>query len=319
MQAAIARAAKQLPPNLPSPPTYQKVNPADAPVIYLALSSPTLPLSTVDDYGENLLAQRISMVNGVAQVGVFGSQQYAVRIQVDPNKLAAYGLGIDTVEQAVEAGNVNQPLGTLYGRHQAFTVQASGQLKNAAAFRPMIVAYRNGNPVRLQELGNVTDSVQNNKIAGWYNNTRAIVLAVQRQPGANTVAGGGQHQKIAAAIPRGRFRRRSNMDVLFDRSQGIRKSVTDVEHTLMLTVFLVVMVIFIFLRKLSATLIPSLALPMSLIGTFAAMALLGYSLDNLSLDGADVVRRLRRGRRHRHARKHRAPHGNGRAADAGGV
>src|SRR5208283_2434430 len=138
-------------------------------------------------YAETLLAQRISMINGVAQVSVFGSQQYAVRIQVDPNKLAAYGLGIDQVEQAVEAGNVNQPLGTLYGRHQAFTVQASGQLKNAAAFRPMIVAYRKGNPVRLQELGNVTDSVQNNKIASWYNNTRAIVLAVQRQPGANTV------------------------------------------------------------------------------------------------------------------------------------
>ena len=154
----------------------------------LAMSSPTLPLSTVDNYAENMLAQHISMVNGVAQVSVFGSQQYAVRIQVDPNKLAAYGLGIDQVEQAVEAGNVNQPLGTLYGKHQAFTVQANGQLNNAAAFRPMIVAYRNGNPVRLQELGNVLDSVQNDKVASWYNNTRAIVLAVQRQPGANTVA-----------------------------------------------------------------------------------------------------------------------------------
>ncbi len=282
VQAAIARAAKQLPPNLPSPPTYQKVNPADQPVIYLALSSPTLPLWTVDDYGENLLAQQISMINGVAQVSVFGSQQYAVRIQVDPNKLAAYNLGIDQVEQAVEAGNVNQPLGTLYGRHQAFTVQASGQLKNAAAFRPMIVAYRNGNPVRLQELGNVTDSVQNNKIASWYNNTRAIVLAVQRQPGANTVQVVDNIRKLLPqfrkAIPAA-----VHMDVLFDRSQGIRQSVADVEHTLLLTVFLVVMVIFIFLRNLSATLIPSLALPMSLIGTFAVMALLGYSLDNLSL------------------------------------
>jgi HAE1 family hydrophobic/amphiphilic exporter-1 len=282
VQAAIARAAKQLPPNLPSPPTYQKVNPADQPVIYLALSSPTLPLWTVDDYGENLLAQQISMINGVAQVSVFGSQQYAVRIQVDPNKLAAYNLGIDQVEQAVEAGNVNQPLGTLYGRHQAFTVQASGQLKNAAAFRPMIVAYRNGNPVRLQELGNVTDSVQNNKIASWYNNTRAIVLAVQRQPGANTVQVVDNIRKLLPqfrkAIPAA-----VHMDILFDRSQGIRQSVADVEHTLLLTVFLVVMVIFIFLRNLSATLIPSLALPMSLIGTFAVMALLGYSLDNLSL------------------------------------
>jgi HAE1 family hydrophobic/amphiphilic exporter-1 len=282
VQAAIARAAKQLPPNLPSPPTYQKVNPADAPILYLALSSPTLPLSTVDDYGENLLAQRISMVNGVAQVSVFGSQQYAVRIQVDPNKLAAYNLGIDQVEQAVEQGNVNQPLGTLYGKHQAFTVQANGQLQKAADFRPMIVAYRNGNPVRLQELGTVTDSVQNNKVASWYNNTRAIVLAIQRQPGANTVQ---VVDNIKRLLPhfRNQIPAAVQMDILFDRSQSIRQSVSDVERTLLLTVFLVIMVIFIFLRNLSATIIPSLALPMSIIGTFAAMALLGYSLDNLSL------------------------------------
>ena len=282
VQAAITRAAKQLPPNLPSPPTYQKVNPADQPVVYLAMSSPTLPLSTVDDYAENMLAQRISMVNGVAQVSVFGSQQYAVRVQVDPNKLAAYGLGIDQVEQAVEAGNVNQPLGTLYGKHQAFTVQANGQLRTAADFRPMVVAYRNGNPVRLQELGNVTDSVQNNKVASWYNNTRAIVLAVQRQPGANTVAVVDQIKKLLPQF-RSQIPAAVHMEILFDRSQTIRKSVSDVEHTLLLTVFLVVRVIFIFLRNLSATIIPSLALPMSIIGTFAAMSLLGYSLDNLSL------------------------------------
>ncbi len=282
VQAAIARAARQLPPNMPTPPTYQKVNPADAPILYLAMSSPTLPLSKVDDYAETLLAQRISMIKGVAQVSVFGSQQYAVRVQVDPNKLAAYGLGIDQVEQAVEQGNVNQPLGTLYGKNQAFTVQANGQLENAADFRPMIVAYRNGNPVRLQELGRVIDSVQNDKVASWYNNTRAIVLAIQRQPGANTVE---VVDNIRRVLPR--FRERIpaavNLEVLFDRSQSIRQSVRDVEHTLLLTVFLVVMVIFIFLRNLSATIIPSLALPMSLIGTFAVMALLGYSLDNLSL------------------------------------
>ena len=153
VQAAITLASKQLPPNLPTPPTYRKVNPADAPILYLAMSSPTLPLSTVDNYAENLLAEQISMVNGVAQVSVYGSQQYAVRIQVDPNKLAAYGLGIDQVEQAVAAGNVDQPTGILYGKHQAFTVEANGQLEDAAAFRPMIVAYRNGNPVRLEELG----------------------------------------------------------------------------------------------------------------------------------------------------------------------
>jgi HAE1 family hydrophobic/amphiphilic exporter-1 len=282
VQAAIAKAAKQLPPNLPAPPTYSKVNPADQPVIYIAMSSPTLPLSTVDDYAENMLAEQISQINGVAQVSVFGSQQYAVRIQVDPNKLAACGLGIDQVEQAVEAGNVNQPLGTLYGKHQAFTVQANGQLNNAAAFRPMIVAYRNGSPVRLQQLGNVFDSVQNDKAAAWYNNTRAVVLAVQRQPGANTVEVVDNIQRLLPLF-RERIPASVSLDVLFDRSQSIRKSVSDVEHTLLLTVALVIMVIFIFLRNLSATIIPSLALPMSIIGTFAAMSLLGYSLDNLSL------------------------------------
>jgi len=282
VQAAITRAARLLPPNMPAPPTYYKVNPADAPILYVAMSSPTLPLSTVDDYAENMLAQRISMVNGVAQVSVYGSQQYAVCIQVDPNKLAAYGLGIDQVEQAVEQGNVNQPLGILYGKHQAFTIQASGQLNNAADFRPLIVAYHNGNPVRLQELGHVLDSVQNNKTAAWYNNTRGIVLAIQRQPGANTVAVVDNIRKLLPQF-RNQIPAAVNLDILFDRSQSIRASVADVERTLFLAVCLVIMVIFIFLRNLSATLIPSLALPMSIIGTFAAMALLSYSLDNLSL------------------------------------
>ena len=282
VQAAIARAARQLPPNMPTPPTYQKVNPADAPILYLALNSPTLPLSTVDDYAETLLAQRISMISGVAQVSVFGSQQYAVRVQVDPNKLAAYGIGIDEVESAVEQGNVDQPTGTLYGRHQAFTVQATGQLQKAADYRPLIVTYRNGNPVRLQELGRVIDSVQNDKVASWFNNTRAIVLAIQRQPGANTVA---VVDNITRFLPqfRGQIPAAVHIDVLFDRSQSIRDSVADVKHTLFIAVCLVILVIFLFLRNLSATLIPSLALPMSIIGTFAAMSLLGYSLDNLSL------------------------------------
>ena len=282
VQAAITKASRQLPPEMPTPPTYNKVNPADSPVLFLALSSATLPLSQVDDYAENLLAQRISMVNGVAQVGLFGPQQFAVRVQVDPNKLAAYNLGIDQVEQAVAAANVNQPLGTLYGTHQAFTIQANGQLKNAAAFRPLIVAYRNGNPVRLQEVANVIDSVQNNKVAAWFKGTRGIVLTVQRQPGVNTVAVVDeikkQLPKLRAAIPAA-----VNIDVLFDRSETIRKSVADVESTLMLTVALVVMVIFVFLRNISATVIPSLALPMSILGTFAVMQLAGYSLDNLSL------------------------------------
>ncbi|HTA95064.1 MAG TPA: efflux RND transporter permease subunit, partial [Verrucomicrobiae bacterium] len=217
VNAAIAKAAKQLPVNMPSPPTYQKVNPADSPIIFLAMSSPTLPISDVDNYAENLLAEQISQINGVAQVGVFGAAPYAVRIQVDPNKLAAYGLGIDQVEQAVEAGNVNQPLGTLYGKHQAFTVQATGQLNVAADFRPMIVAYRNGNPVRLQQLGNVLDSVQNDKSEAWYDSTPAVVLAVQRQPGANTVEVVDNIKKLLpqfrTAIPAS-----VNLDILIDRS-----------------------------------------------------------------------------------------------------
>jgi HAE1 family hydrophobic/amphiphilic exporter-1 len=282
VQSAISKASRQLPPNMPTPPTYQKVNPADSPIFFLAMSSPTLPMSDVDNYAENLLAEQISQVNGVAQVGVFGAQPYAVRIQVDPNKLAAYGLGIDQVEQAVQAGNVNQPLGTLYGKHQAFTVQATGQLNVAADFRPMIVAYRNGNPIRLAQLGNVLDSVQNDKSMAWYNSTRAVVLSIQRQPGANTVEVVDNIKKLLpqfrAAIPAS-----VNLEVLIDRSLTIRKSVSDVEHTLFIAVCLVIMVIFIFLRNLSATIIPSLALPMSIIGTFAAMALLNYSLDNLSL------------------------------------
>ena len=282
VQSAIAKAARLLPPQMPTPPTYQKVNPADSPVLFFAMFSPTLPLSTVDDYAENLVSQRISMINGVAQVNVYGSQQYAVRIQVDPDKLAAYQLGIDQVEAAVELGNVNQPLGTLYGKHQAFTIQASGQLKTADAWRPLVVAYRNGKPVRLQELGRVLDSVQNDKVAAWFNGERGVVLAVQRQPGANTVA---VVDAIKRQLPEFRLQIPAaiHMDILYDRSVGIRQSVGDVEHTLMLTVGLVVLVIFVFLRHLSATIIPSLALPMSIIGTFAVMAVLGYSLDNLSL------------------------------------
>ena len=282
VQSALAKAARQLPPNMPSPPTYHKVNPADFPVIFLAMSSDTLPLSDVDNYAENLMAQRISMVNGVAQVNVYGSQQYAVRIQVDPNKLAAYDLGIDQVVKAIQAGNVNQPLGILYGKHQAFTVQANGQLNNASQFRPLIVAYRNGHPVRLEQLGKVLDSVQNDKTAGWYNGSRSVVLAVQRQPGANTVEVVDDIKKLLPQF-RDEIPASVNLNVAIDRSYNIRQSVHDVEDTLFIAICLVVLVIFIFLRNLSATIIPSMALPMSLIGTFAVMALLNYSLDNLSL------------------------------------
>ena len=282
VQSAIAAALRRLPPGMPDPPTFRKVNPADQPILNLSLNSPTLPLSAVNEYAETLISQRISMINGVAQVNVMGAQKYAVRAQLDPNLLAARGIGIDEVADALGRHNVNKPTGTLWGPRQAFTVQATGQLLNAAAFRPVIVAYRNGRPVRLEELGQVIDSVENNKVASWFNDARSIVLMVQRQPGTNTVE---VVDRIKELLPS--FREQMppsvNLDILYDRSESIRESVNDVKFTLVLTVALVVMVIFLFLRNVSATAIPSLALPMSIIGTFAAMALAGYTLDNLSL------------------------------------
>jgi len=278
----ISKAATNLPQNMPTPPSYQKVNPADQPILYLALSSPTLRLSDVDEYAETLMAQRISMVSGVAQVQVYGSQKYAVHVQLDPRALAYRQLGIDEVEAAVEKGNVNLPTGTLYGQHQAFAVQANGQLMNAAAYRPLIVAYRNGSPVRIEQIGTAIDSVENDKLAAWYNTTRSIVLAIQRQPGTNTIE---VVNSIKALLPTFRKQMPASVDlnILYDRSDSIRDSVNDVKFTLLLTIGLVIMVIFLFLRNVSATIIPSLALPMSIVGTFAVMYLLGYSLDNLSL------------------------------------
>jgi HAE1 family hydrophobic/amphiphilic exporter-1 len=282
VQSAIAAAQPQLPHEMPSPPTFRKVNPAEQAIMYLGFSSQTLPLSEVDRFAETDLAQRISMVSGVAQVQVYGSKKYAVRIQLDPKLLASYGVGIDEVSQAVQDANVNLPTGTLYGAHRAYTVQASGQLTDASAYRPMIVAYRNGAPIRLGQLGQVLDSVQNDKVGGWVTGDPGVVLAIQRQPGTNTVEVVNDVRHVIE-----NFRRELpasvKLSILFDRSQSIRKSVNDVQFTLMLTVALVVMVIFLFLRNLSATAIPSAALPLSIVGTFAVMALLGYSLDNLSL------------------------------------
>ena len=282
VQAAIAKAGKQLPPDLPTPPTYQKVNPADQPILYLALYSDTLPLSTVNEYGDTLMAQRISMVNGVAQVMIYGEQKYAVRIQLDPKALASRGLGINEVAAAVKNQNVNLPTGTLYGTHQAFTVQATGQLTTAAAYRPLIVAYRQGQPVRLADLGRSLNSVANDKVASWYKNSRAIVLAIQRQPGTNTIEVVDSINQLLPIL-RDQIPAAVRIVTLYDRSATIRESVNDVQFTLLLALGLVVMVIFLFLRNLSATIIPSLALPMSIIGTFSVMYLLGYSLDNLSL------------------------------------
>ncbi|HQU33226.1 MAG: acriflavine resistance protein B [Acidobacteria bacterium 21-70-11] len=286
VQSAISVAQGQLPTGMPTPPSYQKVNPADQPILYLALTSPTLPMSQVDEYGETLMAQRISMVSGVAQVQVYGSQKYAVRVQMDPNKLAAKGIGLDQVAAAVASGNVNLPTGTLYGPHVAYTVQASGQLLNAAAYRPLVVMYANGEPVRLGALGHVIDSVENDKTAAWYidhdHDQRSVILAIRRQPGTNTVA---VAQAVKDLIPtfQSQLPASVTLHTLYDRSTSIRQSVSDVKFTLLLTLILVVLVIFLFLRNVSATVIPSMALPMSIVGTFAVMYLLNYSLDNLSL------------------------------------
>jgi len=282
VQAAISRASRQLPQNMPSPPSFRKVNPADQPVIYLALSSPTLPIYRVNEYADTFIAQRISMIDGVAQVQVFGSQKYAVRAQLDPKALASRHIGIDEVANALSQGNVNLPTGTLDGKRQSYTIQATGQLYSAAAYRPLVVAYRNGAPVRLQELGQVIDNVENDKVANWYNNTRAVVLAIQRQPGTNTIE---VVDSIKSLLPvfRAQIPASVELNVLYDRSVSIRASVADVKFTLILTICLVVLVIFLFLRNLSATLIPSLALPFSIIGTFAAMYALNFSIDNISL------------------------------------
>ena len=282
IQAAISKTLRDLPQDMPAPPSYQKVNPADSPVLYLALSSATRKLSEVDEYAETTIAQNISTIPGVAQVQVYGGQKYAVRVQLDPRAMATRKIGIDEVNQAIQSGNVNIPTGTLYGSHRAFTIQANGQLPSAEQFKNLIVAYRGGNPVRLEELGKITDSVENDKTATWYTGTRSIVLAVQRQPGTNTVEVvdrvKAQMEVLKKQIPPS-----IQVNTLFDRSVSIRESVNDVKFTLVLTVCLVVMVIFLFLRNISATVIPSLALPMSVVGTFSAIYLLGFSLDNFSL------------------------------------
>jgi HAE1 family hydrophobic/amphiphilic exporter-1 len=282
INAAISKTLRDLPQDMPAPPSYQKVNPADSPVLYIALSSPTLKLSEVDEYAETTIAQNISTVAGVAQVQVYGGQKYAVRVQLDPRAMATRKIGIDEVNNAIRNGNVNIPTGTLYGSHRAFTIQANGQLPDASEFKKLIVAYRGGSPVRLSELGSITDSVENDKTAGWFNGNRSIVLAVQRQPGTNTVevvdAVKKQLEVLKPQIPPA-----VSINVLFDRSIAVRESVNDVKFTLVLTIALVVMVIFIFLRNLSATIIPSMALPMSIVGTFSVMYLLGFSLDNFSL------------------------------------
>ena len=282
VQAAIARAQRRLPPEMPTPPSYQKVNPADQPVLYLAVTSPTLPLSTLNEYADTRMSQRISMLSGVAQVQVFGAQKYALRIQLDPRELASRGLGLDEVADAASRLNVNLPTGAMQGPQRMLTVQATGQLMDAEAWRPAVVAWRNGSPVRLEELGQVVDSVENDRAAAWFVDQRGVILAVQRQPGANTVEVVDRILKLLPAF-RSELPASITINTLYDRSESIHASIEEVKHTLLLTLGLVVLVIFLFLRSPRATLIPSLAMPLSIVGSFAVMHLLGYSLDNLSL------------------------------------
>jgi HAE1 family hydrophobic/amphiphilic exporter-1 len=281
VQAAISKTLRQLPTGI-VPPSYQKVNPADQPIVYYAMSSGTLSLPELDEYAETFIAQRLSTVDGVAQVNVYGAAKYAVRIQLDPKALATRELGIDEVASSVAAGNVNLPTGILWGPHRAYTVQANGQLQDAAEFRPLVIAYRNGAPVHLSDVGLVLDDVQDNKSAAWFNGNRAIVLAIQRQPGTNTVAVASRVRTVMERLKQ-QLPGSVDLQLRFDRSDSIRASLADVQFTLLLTLGLVVLVIFLFLRNLSATIIPSLALPFSLVGTFAVMYALNYSLDNLSM------------------------------------
>ncbi|MGA7937845.1 MAG: efflux RND transporter permease subunit, partial [Kovacikia sp.] len=287
VQAAISAAAGQLPPGMPHPPTYRKVNPSVSPILYLYMYSETLPISTVDEYAEITVGQPLSAINGVAQVQVYGQQQYAVRVQVDPRQLTTRGLGLSQVKTAIQNGNVNLPTGMLSGPDKSYLLQASGQLTDAAGFRQLIVSYQNGAPVRLQDLGDVIDATQNTKVSNLYTdakvlNQRSVVLAVQPQPGANTVNIVDAIQQRLPSL-REQVPKSIEMGILYDRSQTIRAAVNDVKFTLLLSICLVVLVIFLFLRNVTATVIPSLALPIAIIGTFAAMYVLGYSLDNLSL------------------------------------
>jgi HAE1 family hydrophobic/amphiphilic exporter-1 len=286
VQAAITQASRVLPQGMPTPPTFTKVNPADQPILYLALTSPTLPLYDLDNYAETRIAQRISMISGVAQVQVLGAQKFAVHVQMDPHALASRQIGINEIQTALTNWNVNLPTGAIIGPQRAFTLQASGQLLTAAEYKPIVVAYRGGSPVRLEELGTIIDSVEDDKTASWYythkGSSRSIILAIQRQPGTNTIEVTDGVKRLLPLIKQ-ELPPSVNADILYDRSDTIRESFHDVQFTMILTLGLVVMVIFLFLRNISATIIPSMALPFSIIGTFAVMYLLSYSLDNLSM------------------------------------
>jgi HAE1 family hydrophobic/amphiphilic exporter-1 len=282
VQSAISATMRRLPEDMKTPPSFRKVNPADFAIFYLGLKSPSLPVSTVDEYAETLIAQRLSMISGVAQVSIWGQQKYAVRVRVDPDALAARGIGIEEVANAVRSGNPNQPTGSLSGQHQVRTLKTTGKLSNADQYNNQIVAYRNGAPVRLREVGRAINSVENDKSATWFGDTQGIMLAVYRQPGSNTIR---IVEQINAVLPtiRAQLPESVELQVIYDRAKSIEASIEDMEFTLALAAGLVIMVIFLFLRNLAATLIASLALPISVIGTFSLMHVLGFSLNNLSL------------------------------------
>src|SRR6184192_435142 len=282
VQAAINSASNLLPQGLPNPPIYSKINPADAPILTLALSSKSLPLPKVEDLADTTLAQKISQLSGVGLVSISGGQRPAVRIQANPTALASYGLSLEDLRMALGQANVDMAKGTFDGLHQAYTIGANDQLLSSDGYKPLIIAYRNGAPVRVRDVANVIDGVENDKQAAWANKNPAVVLNIQRQPGANIIAVVDRVKKLLpqlqAALPAA-----VKVDILTDRTTTIRASVDDVQFTLVLTIALVVMVIFLFLRSVRATVIPSIAVPLSLVGTFGVMYLLGYSLNNLSL------------------------------------
>src|SRR5579885_3179747 len=282
VQTALATAQRKLPVEMTTPPFFRKVNPGDFPVLYVSMRSDTMPLSAVDDYAETVLAPQISQMPGIAQVLVYGAQKFAVRVQVDPRAAAARNISLDDVKNVVAAANSSAPVGTLQGDKQSVTLTATSAMRHASDYRDVIVAYRNGAPVKLDQVARVVDSVENDKIASWFNDARAIVLAIQRQPDANTVA---VVDEVRSALPamRAQVPPAIQMQPLFDRSISIRDAVSDVQETLAIAICLVIMVIFLFLRKVSATIIPALAVPVSLVGTFASMYMFGFSINNMTL------------------------------------
>jgi len=282
VQAAINGASNLLPQGLPNPPIYSKVNPADAPILTLALTSTSLPLSKVEDLADTTLAQKISQLSGVGLVSISGGQRPAVRVQANPTALASYGLSLEDLRTALSQANVDQAKGTFDGPHQAYTIGANDQLISSDSYRPVIVAYRNGAPVRLTDVATVLDGVENVRQAAWANQNPAVIVNIQRQPGANIIAVVDRVTKLLPQL-KGALPAAVKVDILTDRTTTIRASVQDVQFTLVLTIALVVMVIFLFLRSVRATVIPSIAVPLSIVGTFGVMYLLGYSLNNLSL------------------------------------